>query len=360
MTCMWKANWETTQQHFIDWWHQEGLVLGFNEALPAKPPHEEIPHPGAAPDIDYFYTHPAWRARWNHYQLARQRFPADRLPISNTDLGPGSLALLMGGGARFAEETVWFTPSINPDDPEGHPPLRFDPDSRWWHITETALRASVALGHGKYLTGCPDLIENIDIVAALRDPQLLLMDMIERPDWVMEKVWEVNEAFFEAYSRIYDIIKLDDGSSCFGVFGLWGPGKVAKVQCDTSAMFSPNMFAQFVVPALRAQCEWLDYSMFHVDGQQCLPHVDMLLDIDALDAIEWTPDPQVPWGGDPMWYPLYRKILAAGKSVQAVGVEPEEVAPLLDAVGGKGMYLVVRIRDEAALDMVLKAAEPYR
>jgi len=79
--------------------------------------------------------------------------------------------------------------------------------------------------------------------------------------------------------------------------------------------------------------------MFHLDGHQCIPHLDLLLDIEPLDAVEWTPDPQVPGGGDPAWYPLYRKILAAGKSVQAIGVKPEEVEPLLDSVGGKGMYI---------------------
>jgi hypothetical protein len=124
-------------------------------------------------------------------------------------------------------------------------------------------------------------------------------------------------------------------------------------------MFSPKMFAQFVVPALTAQCEWLDHSMFHVDGHQCIPHLDLLLEIEALDAIEWTPDPQVPWGGDPRWYPMYRRILDAGKSVQAVGVQPDEVAPLLDAVGGAGMYIVARVKNEADLETIVRAAEPY-
>ena len=44
-------------------------------------------------------------------------------------------------------------------------------------------------------------------------------------------------------------------------------------------------------------------------------------------------------GGHPQWYDLYRRIKAGGKSVQAVGVKPEEVVPLLDAVGPEGMYI---------------------
>jgi hypothetical protein len=120
------------------------------------------------------------------------------------------------------------------------------------------------------------------------------------------------------------------------------------------------MFSKFVVPALTEQCEWLDYAMFHLDGHQCIPHLDLLLEIEALDAIEWTPDPQVPSGGDPTWYPMYRKILEAGTSVQAIGVEPEEVEPLLDAVGGQGMYIMTRFQDEDEAERLRKIAEPYR
>ena len=359
MECTWKSNWEETKKHFKAWWQHEGLVL-YIDSPPHSGTHENVPPPGNAPDIEYYYTQPDWRARWNHYQLSHQLFPGDAFPIANTDIGPGSLALFMGSEPRLAEDTVWFMPCIDPDAPESHPPLRFMPESRWWQITEATLRACVELGRGKYTVGCPDLIENIDIVAALRDPQLLLMDMIERSEWVLEKVAEVNAAFFEVYDRVYDIIKLEDGSSVFGAFRLWGPGKVAKVQCDASAMFSPRMFARFVVPALTEQCAWLDCSMFHLDGHQCIPHLDLLLDIEPLDAIEWTPDPQGPGGGDPEWYPMYRKILDAGKSVQAIGVKPEEVAPLLDAVGGKGMYIMTTAHSEAEAERLIKIAEPYR
>jgi hypothetical protein len=100
--------------------------------------------------------------------------------------------------------------------------------------------------------------------------------------------------------------------------------------------------------------------MFHLDGHQCLCHLDHLLAIEPLDAIEWTPDPTVPGGGSPEWYPLYRRILAAGKSVQAIGVELNELIPLLDAVGGNGMYISVNSRgDRDAFERVAAQADAY-
>jgi hypothetical protein len=358
--CAWKANWEEAKQHFNAWWRHEGLVLGTGWQ-PLDPPRERLPEPPEPDSIEARYAEASLRARRQHYALSRYRYQGDTLPISATDVGPGSLALFLGSEPRFAPDTVWFEPSImGVREPESLPPLRFNPDSRWWRITEATCRACAELGRGKYLVGCPDLIENVDILSALRDPQTLMVDMIERPAWVEEKVAEINRAFFAAYQRIYDIIKLPDGSSCFGAFGLWGPGKTVKVQCDAAAMFSPAMFRRFVVPALTEQCEWLDQTMFHLDGTQCLCQLDPLLEIEPLDAVEWTPQAGIEGGGHPRWYDVYRRILAAGKSVQAIGVKPGEVEPLLDAVGPRGMYVVTYPRTEREVEALLTAAQRYR
>jgi hypothetical protein len=89
-------------------------------------------------------------------------------------------------------------------------------------------------------------------------------------------------------------------------------------------------------------------------------HLGSLLEIEALDAIEWTPQAGRPDGGDPTWYDLYRKILKAGKSVQAVGVQPDEVIPLLDAVGPAGMYIMVAAENEKAARELEEKVERYR
>jgi len=360
MECGWKPNWEETKKHFVDWWEHRGLVLGA-WAPPLGGRREAMPDPGNPSSVEAFYTDTSWRARSNHHRLAGSEFPADVLPLAGVDIGPGSLALAMGSEPVLRFDTVWYKPFMeNEPEPEKLPPLRFDPESRWWRAHESALTECARLGRGKYAVGCPDLIENADTLASLRGTLRMLEDMAERPSWVEEKLAEINRAWFEAYDRVYEIIKLGDGSSCYSAFALWGPGKVAKVQCDSSAMFSPAMFKRFAVPALSEQCGWLDYSMFHLDGAHCLPHLDLLLGIKELDAIEWTTNPKVPSGGNPEWYGLYRRILKAGKSVQAVGLNPDEVVPLLDACGGKGMYLMVNTGSAAEIEKLLKAVAQFR
>lgn len=363
MECLWKPNWEDTKDNFRKWWQRDGLLISAGGWCPesqSNVPHEQADKPEEK-DLYTYYTDPDYRVAVNHHQMANANFMFDSLPVANANYGPGSLANFFDSEPDYTQETVWFLPTIQDVlEPEKLPSLKFDPENKWWEILEETLRKNAELAKGKYRLGVPDLVENIDVLASLRDPQTLLMDMIERPEWIEEKVMEINQVFFEAYDRIYDIIKGEDGSSIFWAFALWSQGKTAKVQCDTSAMFSPDMFKRFVVPALTEQCEWLDNSMYHLDGHQCICHLDNILEIDSLDAVEWTSDPTVPRGGDPCWYEMYKRILDAGKCVQVVMILPQEIKPLLDAVGPKGMYICTGTKNEADYEEISRILEEYR
>ena len=359
---MWKSNWEETKRHFIEWWNGKGLVVGmWGAPRRGGSPREAPPEIHATVSPDERYLDAGARVKRSHAQLACEAFPADVLPVLETDMGPGSLAFYLGATPEFTESTVWFRPAFEGHEtPESLPALSFDPHNRWWRLTEATLRAAVELARGRYLVGCPDLVEGIDVLASLRGAETLLMDMVDRPEWVEQKLEEIKRAWFEAYRRVYEIIRLEDGSSAFGAFRIWGPGKTAKLQCDAGAMISPEMFRRFAVPGLRAQCRWLDHSVFHLDGTQALCHLDALLEIGELNAVEWTPQDGIEGGGDRRWFPLYRKILDAGKSVQAVGVQAHEVAPLLDALGGAGMYILTTFRDEEEGERMAAAVDRYR
>lgn len=360
MELSWKSNWAQARQHFIDWWDHKGLVLGSWGGVLGKTPLDVVKKP-VVPQGDDFFTDPDFRQAFCHWSLAQCSFPADILPIAGNDWGPGSLACTLGSTPHFAPETVWFSQTMaDIEDPESLPPICFNENNFWLKRGEEVLSACVRRSQGRYLVGCPDLIENLDTLASLRGTQNLLLDMAIRPDWVRQKLEEINQVWFKVYERIYDIIKLKDKSSAFAAFAVWGPGKSAKVQCDASAMISPAMFDAIVLPALSAQCKWLDHAMYHLDGSQCLCHLDSLLGIESLDAIEWTPDPQVPGGGDPRWYPLYRRILAAGKSVQVILSDSKKIIPLLDAIGGKGVYILVGFKSQDEAEELYKKCERYR
>lgn len=351
---LWKNNWDETQRRMVDWWNGKGFVVGSWGGVRLFQPHADVPDPGPPASLEQQWTDLDWRVARSRYDAAWTSWPLETLPVMDPWFGPGSLAMYLGSPPGFEPNTVWFNPAPQCDS------IRFDPQNRWWKMQVELIDRMIAAAQGNYFVGSPDLVENWDVLGSLRDAQTLLLDMIERPDWVKERIAEINQAFFAVYDRLYDQIRRQDGQSMFGWFRTWAPGKVAKVQCDGCSMFSPEMFREFVVPALTEQCAWLDYSLYHLDGSQCLDKLDALLEIEPLTAIEWTPDPKVPTGGSPHWYDLYRRIRAAGKSVQVLGAVAEEIEPLLDAVGGDGIYFLSFFGTEAEAEKFARVVDKLR
>jgi hypothetical protein len=356
MSNFWKHDWEERQDNVCRWWRREGAAICI--FAPADKPWLDVPEPTPPADLRQRWCDPEYRALRTEYRLAREWHGGEAVPIADTNIGPGSLGTFLGSQPGFSESTVWYHPCIT--DPESHPELRFDPADEWFQVHLRVMEACKRRAQGHYLVGLPDLIENIDTLSQMRDPQTLMIDLIERPRWVRQRVTQINRAFFDSFDALCDVVRGEDGSNAFWAFNIWGPGRTAKVQCDASAMFSTEMFDDFVIPALTEQCRWLDYSLYHLDGTNATHHLDSLLKIDALDAIEWTPQAGIEGGGHPRWYPLYRKILEAGKGVQAIGVRANELIPLLDACGSKGMCAFVGVKSQAEGEELLKAADRYR
>ncbi|HUS58643.1 MAG TPA: trimethylamine corrinoid protein 2, partial [Planctomycetota bacterium] len=93
----------------------------------------------------------------------------------------------------------------------------------------------------------------------------------------------------------------------------WGEGKYATIQCDFNALIGPDMYKEFFLPELEAEANYLDHCVYHLDGPDTLCHLDNLLAIRKIDAIEW-----VPGSGQPShihWLDVLRRIQNAGKGV---------------------------------------------
>jgi hypothetical protein len=351
----WKTNWEESKKNYLDWWNGSGLVISMWEHLEKEgAPHEMVPQPEPSKSLEQFWFHPEWRAANIHYQLSRSSFNADILPVANTQLGPGSLAAIIGAELEGGEDTIWIKHK------EGaNPEIIFDEQNKWWQLHLNLLKACKKLSQERYYVGCPDLIEGLDTLASLKGTEAVLMDMMLQPEELEQQLQKINDIWFTVFDQIYDIIREND-EMAFCYFSIWGPGKVAKLQSDISVMISEDDFRRFAVPYLAEQCQKLDYTLYHLDGVDAMRHLDAILEIKELNAVQWTPGVGQPQGGDPCWYDLYRKILASGKSIMPCWVELHELKPLLDNVGAKGLNILMHFKSEKDIDQALEIAETYR
>ena len=82
----------------------------------------------------------------------------------------------------------------------------------------------------------------------------------------------------------------------------------------------------------------LDTCIFHLDGPGAIRHLDTLLEIDELDAIQW-----VPGHGNPpakAWLAMLKKVQCAGKSLW-ISTPPEDVHAILEELRPEGLMIHV-------------------
>lgn len=350
----WKLNLEETKKHYINWWNHKGIVLNMWEHFQeGVKPHADIPAPKPYKDLDQRWFDPQWRAEYLDWYVAHSSLMADMLPVANTQLGPGSLAAILGGVFEGGEDTIWIHPNPNYTDD-----IVFDPQHPNWLLHKELLKACKAKAQGHYYVGMPDLMEGMDVLAAIKGTDKVLLDTVMQPEVLEHQMQQINDIYFRVFDELYNIIREGD-EMAFCYFSSWAPGKMSKLQSDISTMISVDDYRRFVQPFIREQCQKIDYTLYHLDGVGAMHHLDALLEIKELNAIQWTPGVGEPQGGSPKWYDLYKKILAGGKSIMACWVTLNELRPLLDNIGGDGVHVEMDFHNEQEVEQALRIVEEY-
>lgn len=350
----WKSNLEETKQRYINWWNHKGIVLNMWEHFQeGVQPHAEITPPALAKDLSQKWFDPQWRAEYLDWYVAHSSLKADILPVANTQLGPGSLAAILGGVFEGGEDTIWIHPH-----PDFTNEIVFNPEHPNWILHKELLKACKAKANGHYFVGMPDLMEGLDVLAALKGTDRVLLDTVMQPEILEQQMQQINDIYFKVFDELYDIIREGD-EMAFCYFSSWAPGKMSKLQSDISTMISQDDYRRFVQPFIREQCQKIDYTLYHLDGVGAMHHLPALLEIEELNAIQWTPGVGEPQGGSPKWYDLYKKILACGKSVMACWVTLDELKPLLDHIGADGVHLEMDFHNEKEVEQAMRIVEEY-
>lgn len=270
-------------------------------------------------------------------QFSQQLYNGPNFPYYAPTLGPGGLALFLGCEPVFRFDTVWYIPCFsNVLDAKAV----FDENNRWYQWTVNALKRAFKRSQNSYALAFPGgLIEGLDCAAQMVGNAEILYALIDAPDQVHRLLREITDSYHKVFESLYSLISPNDTGNSFGAFQILGDGRVAKFQSDISAMLSPAMFDEFVIPYLIEHIEKVKYSLYHLDGPDAIRHIDSLCKIETLNAIQW-----IPGGGQPTceaecWYDLYDKILSSNKSLQ-VTLALEHVDAFIKRFNTKGLYII--------------------
>lgn len=354
-----RQDWDTSRKRFETWWNGSALdrVL-----LQVYAPKKEV-SPNAPPAVQPRSLEDQWfgidyRLDAFEHQLAHTHYAGDAFPFFETHIGPGTMSLYLGAKPELQPNTVWYGKCW--DDIATAPEPSIDEDNKYWQFSQKFAAAAVERLHGRALVAFPDLIENLDTLSSLLGNHELLFHLVDAPDHVHRLQRPLVDIYAHYHTRLYEIIRDETGGSCFSAFQTWGPGRVAKLQCDFSAMISAKMFEEFVAPYLAEQCAKLDHTVYHLDGECALQHLDILLSIKDLNAIQWTPGAGKPGPADACYHWLWKKVRAAGKSCMVRGATPEQAREMVETFGPEGLDITVGMPTQDEAEELVRQAMTWR
>lgn len=261
---------------------------------------------------------------------------SDRMPIAWPNLGPEILSTFYGCPMNFGDYgTSWTNPIIH--DWTNASQVQLD----WSHPLLQKLHeftdALLDANQGRFIVGMTDWHPGGDAIAAFRDPQNLAVDLIEHPEDVRKILARVEADYFQMYDVFYQKLR-KAGQPITSWLPLLSNEKYYIPSNDFSIMVSKKMFEDFFLPGIQRECRFLDRSIYHLDGPGALRHLDTILDIPELNALQWV------FGagneGFQRWIWVYQKAQAAGKGIQVI-CELDEVEQVMQTLNPRGLFLDV-------------------
>ncbi len=272
------------------------------------------------------------------------------VPFHYVDYGSSALACVYGSEPIYKDEvTIWADPGYQ--SIEQVLDLCIDPENTAWKTIIQLLERSAELAENHHMVSLFAFMGMADLLAGLYGTENFLTDLLLKPDLVHRAMSHFKNDWIEVFHKLNSILDKSGNKGSISWPGIWTPGTSFTIQEDTAYMLAPEQFEEFCLPHIRDFVESIEYPFFHLDGIGMIPHLDFLLDIPKLKAIQWQPGA----GHESLdrWTDLIRKILDADKSVQ-VYARAEEVEPLIKKVGTKGVLAILTDEREDSIKRIME------
>ena len=280
---------------------------------------------------------PEWHAWYNDQSLNSTLFLAEAMPRVSMRWGSllVTVAVLAGGEYEYHSNSAWVRPVADLWD---WPLPRFEPGGPVVaQLEECTRRLAEVVGDRAYVN--PQvMLDGLTTLSLFRTPEQLCAEVLECPDLVRRWSDALTTLYIDAYEHFYQLVReLGYGDTCAWLQAT-AEGRFEAVQCDFAVMLSPAMFERFALPDLRRLTDYLDYSLYHLDGTCQLRFLDLLGELPGLNGIQWNPEPGA--GSPADWIDAFRAIRQRGFCLY-LSCTVDEALRITRALGPDGLMLVL-------------------
>lgn len=321
------------------WW--EGEMLDRPPIILTTPSEMKTDYDGPdTDDLGEWWLNPDYVIPRMKHWLQNTAWLGDSIPV----VFPVSIGLVaitaqyLGASNRFLDKrTTWSGELI--DDWETRGKLEIDESNYFWKQTFVLMERALEMLRESELDACisiPDLNGPSEILAGLRGPANFSLDFYDDPEMIAPALREVQDAWYKAYERTSQKAHEAGGYMTWPM--VFSDLPAVDLQSDFSCLISEDHFQEYLLPFIAEQTERIPRTLYHLDGPDAVRHMDAILDLPELNALQWIHGA----GQGPMvkWMDLLKRAQAKGKSLW-IECNMWEVEPILQELDPKGCLFYV-------------------
>lgn len=191
---------------------------------------------------------------------------------------------IAGCPVKAAPGSLWAEPCL--DDLSRRPEIRFDPSNPWFEklieFTDTLVEAAA----GRFPVAAPQFRGPLDMLAALRTPAGMCMDLVDRPEETAELLAELAELWIAVGRAVLERIEPFQGGYVARM-GSWTPGPVVTMQNDVSTLVSAVQYAKVLGPLDERIAASFPCTEFHMHASE-LHQVKNIAALERLTTFQLT------------------------------------------------------------------------
>jgi len=327
-----KPDYDQTKRRVESFWNHEDVDRPYARIVYPKAKAKPYTAKHHATREEYWLDI-SYRAEEAAHWMENFVYFAEALPVHMPNLGPSILSAWAGCPYIFGDDTAWTEPCV----------ADWEKDAAIMDVThplavklEDYYKLLLEKAKGKFIIGLSDFHPGGDHLAALRGSEDLAMDLFDDPDAIKAKLESSYKEYFPIFDYYVNWLK-QEGNPIASWLHLVDDESMYIPSNDFSCMISTDMFEEFFLPGIIRECKHYNKSIYHLDGPDALKHLDLLLEIPELHAIQWVPGA----GQEELyrWVDVCKKILAAKKSLYLDVFTKDDLDVVMEHLPAKGLAL---------------------
>jgi hypothetical protein len=182
-----------------------------------------------------------------------------------------------------------------------------------------------------------------DLIGLLRGTTQSIMDLVDEPTKATKLLERMADIFINITEEAWKHIPLFHGGYFDGMYQLWAPGTIVRLQEDLSGLYSPDLYRQFLQPVDRKIAAHFSNSFIHLHSTSMFL-LEAFLEVEEIKCFEINNDD----GGPPIekMIQYFKMVQEAERPLLIRGsFKLEDISLLIQSLKPNGLFLYILAKD---------------